>query len=167
MDKVTFEREIGADPAEPRRERWLQRAGWFLFGMPLAAAASGLLGAGPLATATAADPSGRFAVRYEWIERYSAPAELRIEVLRPAGDVVGLWIERSFLDQVQIESVEPAPLREQATAERRTFTLAAGGSGPVRVAFFYRHRHPFSRHDFRLGLGGADAAVRLRQIVLP
>jgi hypothetical protein len=167
MDKATFQREIGADPAEPRRERWLQRAGWVLFGVPLAAAAAGLLGAGPLAIVTASDPAGRFTVRYEWIERYNAPVELRVEMLRPAGDTVELWIERRFLDQVQIESIEPAPLREQATAERRTFTLAAGGDGPVRLAVFYRHRHPLSRHNFRLGLGDGDTAVHLRQFVLP
>jgi hypothetical protein len=164
MDSAAFARQIGADAREPARERWLQRAGWLLFAVPLLLAGSGLLGEGGLSRRTTAAADGTLQAEWDAVARYQAPTQIVLTL--PAGGLQDVWVERRFLDAVEIEAIEPAPVRERAGAARRTFTFETGGAGTVRIALYIKHREPFGLHRFLLGRGGG-AELQLQQTVLP
>lgn len=89
-----------------RIERW----GWALMGLFLAAALLGLLGRGFLSGGRAAAPDGSLAVRYERVLRWKTAAPLRISVrAAPPEGRVGLSIGLDYLDGLELRSIIPEP----------------------------------------------------------
>ena len=60
------------------REWWAERIGWVAISIILIAALLGAFGPGPLSHREAASDDGRLRVDYYRVQRYAAPAELRI-----------------------------------------------------------------------------------------
>lgn len=137
----------------------LQRAGWVLGVVLIAAAVVGLFGNGPMSTATARSADGAVEVTYDRLARHGSPTRLNVDV-HPAlvgdGPVV-IWLAREFLDGLEIEAVIPEPARV-VDSERRTgyeFDVEHVGSDGLDVTFRVRYDDVFLRHG-ELSVGSED-----------
>jgi hypothetical protein len=164
---VARDGDIEQDEAFERRSFNVQRAGWIVMSVIVAAAAGGLLGSGPLGKATAS-AGGAFTVEYERLTRYQAQQTLRIQ-LQPT--VTGrrearLWISRQFLDSSKIESIVPTPLRVEGSADRIHYVFHMSKPGDPLLVSFNIQAEQIGLVDARIGVDdGPD--VKLKQFVYP
>ena len=142
MSDAPRDLEVPEGWADVRAEMRLQRLGLVAFFLLLAAAVAGLLGPGPLSSRTEA--AGPLSIEYDRFTRYHSPATLKIDVARTGGGEVRIGLNRAFLDAVQLESVQPEPLRVELSPEGQTYIFAAPGlQGPASIYFHYQPDKPF------------------------
>lgn len=137
----------------------IQRAGWVLGLLLLAAALVGLFGNGPLSTATARSADGGIEVTYDRLARHGSPTQLKVDVRQPlAGDgPVVVWLARDFLDGIEIEAIIPEPNRVVDSDARTGYEFEVedvGGDG-LNVTFFVRYDQIFIRHG-EVGVGSGQ-----------
>jgi hypothetical protein len=159
--------DIDQDEVFERRSFYVQRAGWIVMSLIVAAAATGLLGSGPLGKAMVAAP-GAFTVKYERLTRYQAEQTLQIQ-LQPA--VTGrrearLWISRRFLDSSKIETVVPAPVRVEGSADRVYYVFHMAKPGDPLLVSFNIQAEQIGLVDGRVGVDDGHE-VTLKQFVYP
>jgi hypothetical protein len=102
----------------------------------LAVASLGLLGHGPLDRATAGQPG--FSVDYHRFIHYQTDTRLVVRLGPEAyqGRQAVVWIDRQFLDRVELTRVVPEPERRAAGVGRVLFVFNVADPGkPVEVAF--------------------------------
>jgi hypothetical protein len=159
--------EIEQDEAFERRSFTVQRAGWIVLTVIVAAAAAGLLGSGPLGKATAVAP-GAFTVEYERFTRYQAPQTLQIH-LQPAVTgrrEVRVWMSRVFLDSSKIETVIPSPVRIEGAADRLYYVFQMARPGDRLSVALHLQAEQIGLVDGHIGVdGGKDVAFK--QLVYP
>ncbi len=167
MATRAHEFEIDEDEAFERRSFTVQRAGWILMAVIVAAAAAGLLGSGPLARATAAAP-GAFTIEYERFTRYQSDQTLHV-YLEPAitrGREARLWINREFLDSSKIETVVPMPVRVESEADRLYYVFQMAKPGDRLFVAFNIQAEQIGLVDGRIGVS-EGGEVAFRQLVYP
>jgi hypothetical protein len=105
--------EIEQNLAQQRREWTIQRIGWVVMVLLALAALLGLFGGGPFSEGTAGDRDGPLWVEYPRFARLQAPAELRLHVGSEAvpGNEARVWLDRDFIENVQIQHITPEPDR--------------------------------------------------------
>jgi hypothetical protein len=123
----------------------IQRGGWLVMLLIIVAALLGLLGAGPLSSATA--ETGPLQLQYSRFERRHAPAALEVRVENRAfhQGQVELWLASDYLEHIEITSIIPEPegvieagdravyrfkVDEEAEAAMIRFALEPDDSGP-------------------------------------
>jgi hypothetical protein len=159
--------EIEQDEAFERRSFTVQRTGWIVLTVIVAAAAAGLLGSGPLGKATAHAP-GAFTIKYERLSRYQAPQTLQIH-LEPAVTgrrEVRVWINRVFLDASKIESVIPPPVRVEGGADRLYYVFHMARPGDRLFVALHLQAAQIGLVNGRVGVDGGTE-VAFRQLVYP
>lgn len=122
--------QIQEDASFHRRAWAVQRAGWALMALVLVGAILGLLGSGPLSTATA-DVPGLMRIEYQRFAQYQTPGRLTIH-LEPgasAGASVSLGIDRQYLDRSEIASVVPPPRRVRHAEDRLIYEFDVAAPG--------------------------------------
>jgi hypothetical protein len=130
--------ELHQDLSFQRAEWVFERVGWAVLVFLLAAALLGLLGGGPLSGASAQAPDGSLDIEYERFLRYHAPTTLQVHVAPGAaeGGVLRLWLDRDYLDALEVKEVVPAPDRVVVGEGTVTYHLrVADPSRPVLVTF--------------------------------
>jgi hypothetical protein len=111
-------------PSRFQTAEWrFQRAGWGVWALIIAAATLGLLGSGPLsaARATASDESLR--IDYSRFAQYGESTEVVFTCRIPQPGDVRLWVSKTWLDQVHVASISPAPARQIPRAEGVEFVF--------------------------------------------
>jgi len=97
-----------------QRLEWrIQRVGWFLMALVVAAALLGFLGAGPFSSATRSKSS--LNVEYERFLHYQAPSYYRVHLDEPAQTKMRLG--QSFLSSVRLNQIVPRPLKMEFTRD--------------------------------------------------
>lgn len=94
-------------------ERRLKRCWWTLVAILLLLSLLGFLGKGYYSTTTVSASDGSFSVEYEWIARYRATLEVKINVKERAiedGEII-CEFERSFLELLTPSLFMPLPIR--------------------------------------------------------
>lgn len=169
MDAEERKSHAGHAIAYQRKDWTAQRIGWAVMGLLVVLALAGLLGGGgPLADAEvdAADSSLR--VRYLRLDHHRGEGELSVEIAAEflsAGEA-RLWVDRSYIEGLGLESIVPEPDQVELEPERVVYVFAVGeGSGPVTVRFSYRHEG-YWRDRAELGLVNATP-VEFSQFVFP
>jgi hypothetical protein len=101
--------ELDRDLTFQHREWTIQRAGWLVMLAIIVAALIGLLGSGPLSSATA--EAGPLQLEYSRFERRHAPSELEVTVSNDAEsqDQIEVWISTDYLASTEITSIVPEP----------------------------------------------------------
>ena len=161
--------EIGQDLAFERRDGRLQRAGWLVILLVLAASTSGLCGSvGPLGSVTARAAEGSVEITYARFPRHNAPMVL--EVRLPATAITDgrarIWLDGSYLDRFNVQSTQPDPATVEAAGERVIYTFqVAAGAEPVTVSLSLTPLQ-YGRQTGRIGLVDGPS-WRLRQFVYP
>ena len=149
------------------RSLWrVQRLGWLGMLLIVGAATLGLFGHGPLADGQARAES--LTLDYARFARHGATSSLEAVVQPQAlrGDTLRLWIARSYLDGVELESVIPEPERVATRDDVVVFTfVTAQRSQPTRITFNLRPDQYWSEHA-RAGIEGGES-VTFRQFIYP
>jgi hypothetical protein len=158
--------EIAQDLAFQQREWRVQRAAWVVVLLVLIAALAGLFGGGPLSQGKVV--SGSLALAYPRFARERAPAALEIEVgadTAVAGEIP-LWLNRAFLDKVDVERIVPEPAAMEAESDRVIYRFAvANPRQPATITFDIQPHEP-GRTMGRVGLvDGAEVAFD--QVIYP
>jgi uncharacterized protein (DUF58 family) len=163
---------MGQKPIEEKLDRQLkfhriewriQRIGWIVVMLFLAAAGAGLFGNGPLSHSSAASAEGR--VEYERFLRYGSPSEI---VITPtAGAARGISrveISSDYLEAFRIASITPEPVSVRMAGERLVYEFTAAGVG----ASISIHVDPqrLWRHRAVVRIDGG-APLEIRQLTYP
>ena len=154
--------EVSEDYSFQKKEWTVQRIGWVVMLLLIAAAAAGLLGSGPISS-TSASAEG-LEVQYLRFARLQTPEQLRV-LIDGGSDRVEVWFDASFLSQKQIERITPEPAQVQCAGERYAFVFDAVEAEDTEITFHLRPDSP-GRTRGRVGLSGGPA-VDLWQFVYP
>lgn len=157
--------EVAEDLAFQEISWTIQRAVFGLMALVILAALAGLLGDGPLSRTSVAGAGLR--VRYERIERYRAPATLRVHPAPGAtpDGLARLWLDRAWLDGVEVRRIVPEPERAEASGDRLVYAIRVAAGQPAAVTIHYEPDR-FGFREGRVGLGDGGA-LSLRQWVHP
>lgn len=160
--------QINHDIAHHRREWRLQRVGWLLMALVLAAALAGLLGPGPLSHASAGGPGAPVRVDYDRFGRIEAPARLRIR-LAPgvaSGGTVHLRLGRDFVENVDIQRIYPEPGSTRAGRDEFDYELRTAPTPDATIIDVHYQAERFGTLPVRVGIGDARP-VAFSQWVYP
>jgi hypothetical protein len=160
--------EIAEDLPFQRREWLAERVAWAVMALLIAAALSGLFGTGPLSRTTAGDEAGPIWLEYERFARLLAPAPLRVHLGPGASreETVQVWIDRQYIDSLELQQVMPSPDSMEVGLERLIFTFRlAEGGGAAMITFNMRPIHVGSLSG-QVGLINVPA-VPVQQFIYP
>jgi hypothetical protein len=140
------------------RRSWVaERAGWGALAALIVAGLLGLLGPGLLSKKTLEGP---LRAEFSRFERLDTPADLKLRLQRGARN---LWIEKRWLEEVDVESVRPEPLRVSDEGEWAVYSFAAREDVDVHLGYRY---HQAGAMKGRFGVS-PDKTVTLKQFVYP
>jgi hypothetical protein len=160
--------EIAQDLDFQRKEWRIQRISWVVMALLILAALLGLTGSGILARATIGDAESRLQLEYSRFDRLEAPTTLELQI---AGDAVTeeqveLWVDRGYLQSVQVEQVVPEPEEVRSEGDHLTYVFGVDAPGqPVTITFDLRHTN-FGPKSGQVGLGN-EPALSFSQLVFP
>jgi hypothetical protein len=149
------------------REWWAERIGWAVISIILIAALLGAFGPGPLSHREATSEDGRLTVDYYRVQRYAAPAELRIRFEPDANaELVQLAFSQTIVDEIKLESITPPPTAAILQDDRVVYSF--------RVADLRERGHVVYRfeHESFGPLTGTvallpDSEIELSQFIYP
>jgi hypothetical protein len=151
-----------------QRRMWaLQRIGWAVLTLVVLAGLLGLLGAGPLSSATAGEKGAPlFVEEYERFARFMLPTTLRVR-LDPMGRVEArLWLDRGYLESARPQTVTPEPDSVVAGSDGFTYVFEVDDPSRPTVVTFDLQPETIGRLEGRVGLGGGER-VEFDQFVYP
>jgi hypothetical protein len=160
--------QIKEDLEHERREWKVQRIAWILMALVLVAAVLGLFGDGLFSEGTASTPDGSFALDYPRLARFEAPTTLTARFAPPAADEesLSLWLEGSYLRDLEIERMTPEPESTMTEDGGVRFVYAAREtSEPFEVTLHVRFER-FGSVSGRVGTS-SGAALSVRHFVYP
>jgi hypothetical protein len=162
--------EVDEDLSFQRRAWLVQRVGWILMLLFVAAALAGVFGAGALSRARAEVP-GLLSVEYERFGRFETTetVKVRVEPAATTAKTVRISIDRNFLESLRLESVMPAPSRVEVGSGRGLYVFDVVEPGaPMTVTFDFQPEK-IGRSEGRVGLESASEPryVALRRFVYP
>lgn len=154
--------EIQEDIAFQQRSWRYQRIGQLAVILLVLAGAIGLFGGGVIGVRQQSDASGRLLIEHPRFMRADAAYEIRLEVSPRLVEhrELNLWIDRTILKNLQIETISPAPESVQLQAGRYLYRFSAeAGQELAPIAFYVRSRGMGSSRG-RIGIvNGPDLAV--------
>ena len=106
--------QIGEDMQLQHRTWAIERVAWGVMIVLVLLGLGGLFAVGPLSMAMVSDEAGLVQLSYERFARVSAPSLLHIELAHDAARSapVTLELNRSLVEAIQIERIQPEPSRE-------------------------------------------------------
>ena len=130
--------EIGEDLDFQRRSWTVQRAGWVVMVLIVAAALAGVFGGGPVSDARAGD-ANLLTINYQRFVRLESPEKITFNVGRAAargGSSVDVWIDRAWLSKHDVNSIVPEPSETRVTQDRVIYHFDVDSTGvPSRIEF--------------------------------
>jgi hypothetical protein len=157
--------EIAEDMPFQERVWRLQRVGWAVFALIVAASALGLFGAGPLSSATA--EQGPLRVEYQRFERFETSGSFDVRVAPgAAGATLELSLPHEYLRHVEVTTVSPQPREVRDGGDRLTYEFVLQDDGaPAWITFHVTPRRP---GPLRVWVGlGDEPPVEFTQFVYP
>ena len=160
--------EMPEDLEFQRREWFLERVGWAVMLVVAVATLLGLFGRGWLSHASAGDPGAALRVQYERFTRLFSNTSFTVSISPGAlrGDIARVWIDRDFLQSIQVVGMAPQPERVVAGPDRFTYLFAVAPSDrAVTVTLQFQPQHPW-RHAAWIGTPGSPP-LHITQFVFP
>jgi hypothetical protein len=144
----------------------VQRVGWVVMALLVAAALAGVFARGPLSRAEAQGQGLR--IEYQRFERYQAPSEINVR-LTPEAVVdgsVAIVLDSDYAKRVPLERIDPEPERSAPTAGGHILYFPVPRDAqPGTVILQIRPQRVGLVHG-RIGVAGA-APVSFTQLVWP
>lgn len=115
--------EINQDLQYQTRSWMLQRVSWGVIAFTALMALLGLFGSGPISQTQVGDEGDRLWVKYERFGRFQSPTKLQIHLAENTGrgNTQAIWLNRDYLEEVEIERIIPEPDRVEAGSDRLIF----------------------------------------------
>ena len=160
--------DIDVDEQFQRREWRAERVGWALMLALVIAGMLGVFGEGWLSQTSTEVVGGRLRVDYERIARHGSPASLRV-ALAPGAVATGValvWLDREYLEGVEVEGIEPQPDASWVARDRVVFAVRLSNPADSAYVTFTLTPDDFWSRSVRVGLDGGPS-VAFRQFVLP
>lgn len=159
--------DIAQDLQFQQRSWAVQRAGWAMMGLLIAAALLGLLGPGPLSKKTVGNKGDLLSLEYQRFGRFQSPEQLKIylgpEAVRDGQAQV--WLNRGYLKNVQVERIVPEPQQVEAGPDRLTYVFKMSPSNqPTEITFYLQPDH-IGPKSGQIGL--VDARLSFSQFTYP
>lgn len=162
---MTRRPDVEEDPRFHRNDWRVQRAGWALLALIIAAGLSGLLGSGPLSRVTAGSEGGPV-VEYERFVRHGSESNLKIRVASSDARSVHVGISRAYLDALRVAEVLPEPLSVSASGPLVVYTFAGSpGAGSTALRFVLQPDE-LGAHEAAISTG-AGRVVTIHQFTYP
>jgi hypothetical protein len=163
MESLTEERRQAIGFDEPFENRWwrVETSAWLLMVALLIAGALGVFGRGVLALSHASGPD--VAIEYERVVRYQTPTRISVRV-PPDDRGTRVFVGRSLLDRLQVQSLMPPALGSEVRPEGVVFLFPAQTTGGVIT--FTAEPGAIGVCQQWLGLDG-HSPVGFRQFILP
>ena len=146
----------------------VQRVGWSAMLAVVLAALAGLLGNGPLSSATAGPAGGPLRVEYQRLARHGAPTTLQFHLAPGAAPdgTARVWLDSAYLRGATVEGVFPEPESVRAGPDRMEYVFALARPGaPATITFQLQYESKW-RQRGRAGLGD-HALVPFAPFVYP
>jgi hypothetical protein len=161
--------DIAEDPGLDRRTWTVERAGWAVMLLVVAAALLGLCGStGPLNAASAGDGDGALAVSYARLLRHGSPTsiEVRLGSGAAADGAIRLSMDTALFDHLQVEAVTPEPDRMELQPGRVLYVFPVAADGEDLTVTFDMLPTRYGPHTVRMAVGDGPP-VQFRQFVYP
>jgi hypothetical protein len=152
------ELEINQDLPHQRHEWTIERVGWIAIVLLLLAGLAGLLGPGPLSQARASDQEATLGVEYNRFEHYQAPSILKIH-LGPGTSSEGqvrLWINRDFIENIQLEHIDPEPESMEVGSDRITYVFKVSDPNQPTAVTYHYEPNSYGSRPIRIGIEGGS-----------
>jgi hypothetical protein len=139
---------------EHTRKVWaFERFGWAFLALLLLSAAAGLFGRGPLAQATIADADGGVRLEYERFGRRVCPLKLTLHVPETTPvENLRVWVDREYLDKMEIKEICPVPLEEQLDGDRLVYVFPVRSADEPGMITFHLEPQRFGSFSGRMGI---------------
>jgi hypothetical protein len=123
--------EIDEDLEFERSEWAVQRAGWVICALILAAGFIGLLGSGPLSHVETSN--GPLTLEYERFVRKLSPTvfHFRIDSSAAVDQKVGIWLDQDLVDKFDIAQIIPDPVDTEAGDGRVVYYFGVAEADPL------------------------------------
>ncbi|HEX7080192.1 MAG TPA: hypothetical protein VF329_04190 [Gammaproteobacteria bacterium] len=159
--------EISEDMEFQRRTWIVERFGWAVLALIVVAAILGLFGKGLLGHAEATAADGTLTVEYYRFWRMQSPMMVGVAAQTvPTGDRARIWMDRAYVESVQVDRITPEPESVEAAADRLIYVFALAHAGePLRATFEVEPQRPW-RVRGRVGVEGGEM-VMFSQFVYP
>lgn len=142
---------------------WIvHRLGWLILALLIVAGLLGFLGPGLLSKASAGD--GQLLVEYDRFLRSQSPTRFRVLLPVSEGGLGFLWIDPTFLNELDIVRMVPEPIRTEVREQWIVHLFRTDPGGRATVTIYARPRGvgPIRGH-----LGSGPSTVEFRQFVFP
>jgi hypothetical protein len=158
--------EIRQDLPFQRKEWRVQKIVWVFVAAMLVAAVVGLVGPGPLSSASAR--TARFQVRYLRFARWQAPQSLVVTAGGQGSGTLRLSFNRSFLDSMAVQQITPEPASVKASSAGFVYTFTTTDA-PTDITFDLQPTSMGMLHATiaMSASGGRSSSVHLSQLVYP
>lgn len=128
--------QLDTDDSFQRNEWRVQRVGWVVWTVVIVAGFIGLLGPGPISQAKIAASDGSLTVAYDRYLHYHHPTQLTLSVGEVADGELQIKFDRALLDRLQVERIEPEPLKSELADDGVVYKfLQRPSSQNVKVIF--------------------------------
>ena len=161
--------QIDEDLGYQRREWLVQRWAWAAMALLIVAAMLGLFGHGVLSSRQAGSPDGGLLLEYQRFLQYHDPATLRLRATAGGDDgrnELRIWVDRDYLDQIEIQQVTPQPIRVEAGADRHVFVFRVMQDGGPTGVVIHFEPDAVGSLQARIGIGDLEPA-RFSQFCFP
>jgi hypothetical protein len=160
--------EIHEDPRIERRHWLYERVVWTLMALVVLAEILGVFGGGALSRGAVEAASNGLRVEYSRFSRRTSPTHLRVHV--PPGSASGgevrVWIDRRYLDDVDVQHVTPEPDHVELGSERLTYVFRTQDPAAAAEIAFAVEPQSWGRIRGRAGVEGGEQ-VAFAQIIFP
>jgi hypothetical protein len=158
--------DVDQDLEFQRRDWTFERIGWIAMLLIVLAALVGVFGHGPAGRAEALSDDHSLRVQYGRFERRGAKSELTVFVRRDsaAGSAVSIWINDAFLRAIQLEAIDPEPVRQVSVGDKTLYDIAVAGDS-ARLTFAFTPQQ-MGKRQLELGIMGREP-VSISQFVYP
>jgi len=169
--KCVRDLEVHEDLKFQRRSWLVQRVGWIVMALVLLAALVGLFGGAGLlgGEAKAGSEDAMVSVSYERFLRFMKPTTLQIQLSQEAGKEgnVSVWLDREYLDGLQVQQITPQPDAARTGPERLTYVFEVDHlNGPATITFDLLPEQEIGALRGRVGIGAGEQ-VSFGQFVYP
>jgi hypothetical protein len=160
--------EIEQDLSFTRLEWVIQRVGWGVMGLVVILALLGVFSSGPLSHTTVTSMDARVSLQYDQFVRFLAPTILQVHLDSEANrdQQTRLWLDRRYLQGVEVQQITPQPERVEAAAERFTYVFNLTADEQPTTVTFHVQLNTMGPLSGRIGLDN-DPPLSFSQFVYP
>lgn len=159
--------EIHQDLEFQRRIWAVQRIGWVLMAAVIILALLGFIGPGMFNQSSAGSREARISIdEYERFLRFMKPTTLRVRLNSPSGREARVWVDRKYLQNVQVQQVTPEPERVKAGTDRMVYVFDVADPGQPTAVTFNLQPQKIGSLQGRAGLEGGRS-LSFKQFVYP